>query len=138
MARPESRDDVAHRSVPLWSLSNDDDAEETEEPIPIAVLTRPGAREASNQSACILVMTSHAAALDQVVQARPSEGLSAWRSLSRRRFEPHFRTHFGGVTFAAAIATLTAVHLVLHGFSRGLLARVEAFTRELTQYEQAP
>ena len=88
IARREIRGAVPHRSVTV--------AEETDEPIFNAVLTRPGAREASEQLALILVMIFRAAALEQVFNAGPGEGLTAWRSLCRLS-EPRARTQVGGV-----------------------------------------
>ena len=52
-------------------------AEETEDPISNVVLGGPGEKEASEQLAFILVMVCRDAALDQVVNAGPAEGLVA-------------------------------------------------------------
>ena len=100
-------------------------AEETDEPITNVVLPTPGEREASEQLAFILVMVCRGAALDQVVNAGPGEGLLAWRSLCRR-FEPRVKTRFAGVLLG----------LLNFDFSGDLIARMEAFERELAQYER--
>ena len=65
-------------------------AEETDNPVMNAALPNPGGQGSSEQLAFVLVMVCRGAALDQVVNAGPGEGLLAWRSL-RHRFEPNDR-----------------------------------------------
>ena len=100
-------------------------AEETDDPIGNAVMTTQGHRESSEQLAFIMVMLCRGAALDQVVNAGSGEGLLAWRSLCRR-FEPKVRTRFAGVLLG----------LLNFDFSGDMIAKVEAFERELAQYER--
>ena len=101
-------------------------AETTEDPIQNAVLGTLGEREASEQLAFMLVMLSTGAALDQVVNAGPSEGATAWRSLCRR-FEPRIKSRFAGALLG----------LLNFDFSGDVIAKLEAFDREVLQYEQA-
>ena len=101
-------------------------AEMTEEPVVNAVLSIEGERQASEQLAFILVMVCRSAALDQVVNAGPAEGAGAWRSLCRR-FEPRVRTRFAGILLG----------ILNFDFSGDVIARLEAFERELSLYEQA-
>ena len=100
-------------------------AEDTEEPVLNAVQESAGDKEASEQLAFILVMVCRGAALDQVVNAGPGEGLAVWRSLCRR-FEPRIRTRYAGVLLG----------LLNFDFGGDLIARMEAFERELVQYER--
>jgi hypothetical protein len=101
-------------------------AETTEDPVVNAALSTLGEREASEQLAFILVMVCRVAALDQVVNAGPSEGAVAWRSLCRR-FEPKVRTRFAGVLLG----------ILNFDFSGDVIAKLEAFDREVLSYEQA-
>jgi hypothetical protein len=101
-------------------------AETTEDPIVNAALGTLGEREASEQLAFMLVMLCRGAALDQVVNAGPSEGATAWRSLCRR-FEPRIKSRFAG----ALLGWLN------FDFSGDVIAKLEAFDREVLSYEQA-
>jgi hypothetical protein len=101
-------------------------AETTEDDVTNAVMSSQGEKQASEQLAFILVMTCRGAALDQVVNAGPSEGATAWRSLCRR-FEPKVHTRFAGVLLG----------ILNFDFSGDVLARIEAFERELALYERA-
>ena len=102
-----------------------DRAENTENPMLNATLQNAGEKEASEQLAFVLVMVCRAAALDQVVNAGAGEGLSAWRSLCRR-FEPNVRSRFAGILMG----------ILSFDFSGDVIARVEAFEREVAQYER--
>ena len=103
-----------------------DRAENSENPVLNATLQITGEKEASEQLAFVLVMVCRAGALDQVVNAGVGEGLSAWRSLCRR-FEPNVRSRFAGVLMG----------ILNFDFSGDVIARVEAFEREVAQYERA-
>jgi len=101
-------------------------AEETDDPVMNAALPNPGEQGSSEQLAFVLVMVCRGAALDQVVNAGPGEGLLAWRSLCHR-FEPNVRSRYAGVLLG----------ILSFDFSGDLIARVEAFERELATYERA-
>jgi len=101
-------------------------AEVTEDPVVNAALATTAEKEASEQLAFMLIMVCRGAALDQVVNAGPSEGAVAWRSLCRR-FEPRVRTRFAGVLLG----------ILNFDFSGDVIAKLEAFDREIQVYELA-
>ena len=73
-----------------------------------------------------LIQTCRGQAMDVVVNAGAQEGLEAWRQL-HARYEPLATTRFAGQLMG----------LLGWDFSGDMLARVEAFEREVSIYEQS-
>ena len=94
-------------------------------PNPVLNLTLDAAAAAiSAQLYYVLVMTCRGTALDRVVNAGHSEGLEAWRQLQLAN-DPRTGTRHAGML----------LELLSYSFEGDVLARLEAFERDLAKYE---
>jgi hypothetical protein len=80
----------------------------------------------SSQLYYVLVMTCRGPALDRVVNSGPGEGLEAWRQLTLAN-DPRTGTRHAGML----------LELLSFSFEGDILARLEAFERDLAKYEQS-
>ena len=82
--------------------------------------------QASTELYHLLLHSCTQTALDRVVNAGPSEGLRAWQLLVER-FDPRLRSRAAGQLLG----------LLQYDFSGDALAKIEAFERQLSLYEQS-
>ena len=82
--------------------------------------------QASSDLYHLLLHSNWGSALDRVVNAGSAEGLRAWQLLVER-YDPHNRSRTAGQLLS----------LLQFDFSGDMLAKLEAYERDLALYEQA-
>ena len=100
-------------------------AEASREPV-LNVALDAASSAISSQLYYVLIMTCRGPALDRVVNSGPGEGLEAWRQLTLAN-DPQTGTRHAGML----------LELLPYSFEGDILARLEAFERDLAKYEQS-
>ena len=109
---------VDHNAVALMTR-----AETSADPV-LNVALDAASSAISAQLYYVLVMTCRGTALDRVVNAGPGEGLEAWRQLQLAN-DPRTGTRHAGML----------LELLSYSFEGDILARLEAFERDLAKYQ---